>query len=93
MRNIANTGTGDELTSGNILKTSVVMGRIPLVSTSYLSLVPAGVFLLVVNRKEGALQQRDRDILWENTEERMELVFFCKWLNASINIKTASPLC
>lgn len=39
------------------------MGRIPLVSTSYLSFVPAGVFLLVVNRKEGALQQRDRDIL------------------------------
>lgn len=39
------------------------MGRIPLVSTSYRSLVPAGVFLLVVNRKDGALQQRDRDIL------------------------------
>lgn len=54
---------GDELTSGNILKTSVVMGRMPLVSTSYLNLVPAGVFLLVVNKKEGALQQRDRDIL------------------------------
>lgn len=59
-----------QLTSGNILKTSVVMGRIPLVSTSYLSFVPAGVFLLVVNRKEGALQQRDRDILQENTKER-----------------------
>lgn len=53
----------EELTSGNILKTSAVMGRIPLVSTSYRSLVPAGVFLLVVNRKDGALQQRDRDIL------------------------------
>lgn len=39
------------------------MGRMPLVSTSYLSLVPEGVFLLVVNRKDGALQQRDRDIL------------------------------
>lgn len=39
------------------------MGRIPLVSTSYLSLVPAGVFLLVVKRKDGALQQRDSDIL------------------------------
>jgi len=25
--------------------------------------VPEGVFLFVVNRKEGALQQRDRDIL------------------------------
>lgn len=32
-------------------------------STSYRSLVPVGVFLLVVNRKDGALQQRDRDIL------------------------------
>ena len=62
------------LTSGNILKTSVVIGRIPLVSTSYLSLVPAGVFLLVVNKKEGALQQRDRDILQEDSEERQELV-------------------
>lgn len=68
-------GTSDELTSGNILKISVLMGRIPLVSTSYLSLVPAGVFLLVVNRKEGALQQRDRDILQENTEERRELLY------------------
>lgn len=47
------------------MKTSAVMGRIPLVSTSYRSLVPAGVFLLVVNRKDGALQQRDRDILQE----------------------------
>ena len=68
--------TNHELTSGNILKTSVVMGRIPLVSTSYLSLVPAGVFLLVVNRKEGALQQRDRDILEGDTKERRE--FFMK---------------
>ena len=66
------------LTSGNILKTSVVMGRIPLVSTSYRSLVPAGVFLLVVNRKEGALQHRDRDILldenhrWGGTESSQD---------------------
>lgn len=62
----------EELTSGNILKTSVVMGRIPLVSTSYRSLVPAGVFLLVVNRKDGALQQRDRDIL-QRAEKSKEL--------------------
>lgn len=59
----------DKLTSGNILKISVVMGRIPLVSTSYRSLVPAGVFLLVVNRKDGALQHRDRDILQADGEE------------------------
>ncbi len=76
MRNTVNTQKqSDELTYGNILKTSVVMGRIPLVSTSYLSLVPAGVFFLVVNRKEGALQQRDRDILQENTKDMMELVY------------------
>lgn len=59
----------DKLTSGNILKISAVMGRIPLVSTSYRSLVPAGVFLLVVNRKDGALQHRDRDILQVDGEE------------------------
>lgn len=51
------------ISSGNILKISVVIGRMPLVSTSYLSLDPAGVFLLVVNKKDGALQQRDKDIL------------------------------
>lgn len=45
------------------------MERIPLVSTSYRSLVPVGVFLLVVNRKDGALQQRDRDILQAHIEE------------------------
>lgn len=59
----------DKLTSGNILKTSAVIGRIPLVSTSYRSLVPAGVFLLVVNRNDGALQHRDRDILQADGEE------------------------
>lgn len=64
----------EELTSGNILKTSVVMGRIPLVSTSYRSLVPAGVFLLVVNRKDGALQQRDRDILqWAEKSKELSV--------------------
>lgn len=32
----------------------------PLVSTSYLSFVPRGVFFWVVKRKEGALQHLDR---------------------------------
>lgn len=32
----------------------------PLVSTSYLSFVPRGVFFCVVKRKEGALQHLDR---------------------------------
>lgn len=59
----------DKLTSGNILKISAVIGRMPLVSTSYRSLVPTGVFLLVVNRKDGALQHRDRDILQADGEE------------------------
>lgn len=59
--------TRASLTSGNILKTSVVTGRMPLVSTSYLSLVPAGVFLLVVNRNDGALQHLDRDALQRDT--------------------------
>lgn len=44
----------------------------PLVSTSYLSLVPEGVFLLVVNRKDGALQQRDRDILEKDKAEHSD---------------------
>ncbi|KAJ8261236.1 hypothetical protein COCON_G00169590 [Conger conger] len=51
------------LTSGNILKISELMCSIPLVSTSYLSLVPEGVFLLVVKRNEGALQQWDKELL------------------------------
>jgi len=54
------------------------MGRKPLVSTSYLSLVPAGVFLLVVKRKEGALQQRDSAILQEDARERRQLADWSK---------------
>lgn len=62
------------LTSGNILKISEVIGRMPLVSTSYLSLDPAGVFLLVVNKKDGALQQRDRDILLKKIKNIIKLL-------------------
>lgn len=44
----------------------------PLVSTSYLSFVPRGVFFWVVKRKEGALQHLDRVDLWAgDTQERL----------------------
>lgn len=40
----------------------------PLVSTSYLSFVPRGVFFWVVKRKEGALQHLDRVDLWSRRQ-------------------------
>lgn len=57
-------------TFGNILKISWLIWKIPLVSTSYFSLVPKGVFFWVVNRKEGALQHLDRVDLWNEKEIR-----------------------
>ena len=47
-------------TLGNMRKISWLMWYMPLVSTSYLSFVPRGVFFWVVRRKEGALQHLDR---------------------------------
>lgn len=57
-------------TFGNILKISWLIWKIPLVSTSYFSLVPKGVFFWVVNRKDGALQHLDRVDLWHEKEKR-----------------------
>lgn len=51
------------------------MCKIPLVSTSYRSLVPEGVFLFVVNKKEGALQHRDRDILLDKIDDIITLLW------------------
>lgn len=52
------------------------MCKIPLVSTSYRSFVPEGVFLFVVNRKEGALQHRDRDILLDKGDDVSTLLWY-----------------
>lgn len=62
----------DRGTFGNILKISWLMWKIPLVSTSYFSLVPKGVFFWVVNKKAGALQHLDSEDL-EHEKDRNEI--------------------